>query len=379
MMAKRTRRTKCQLPECYYEGYLEKRSTDQTSQKLWTCLCGNALFFFNEKRDADYVDKVDLAALISVVDDNSPDCKTDSARFKVQLRSESVKFAASNAESRELWKGFIHAVGLLSVPSSHNLLPGQIHMMLDAAQKEKERLANSSPTTADDPSPLTTTQIDRPACFFEVPWLEAELLLEREASKGNLLVRPGRRADSYAISTRMELAGPVFKHYRVLCNTNGGFYIDVDSPVSGDTLQELVNYLVEKTNGALIPLIIEDQYDKNISFVSSDKESGEKTQQSLPKPICVPTAVPRKHVVEKSVASEAKPVEEKNSPPACQSSSTPARILTPPTPAPRKGSIATPVSNQGNFRKLSPAEEQKKNLSPAISELKLRFGQKVMV
>lgn len=45
------------------------------------------------------------------------------------------------------------------------------------------------------------------SCYYEVPRLEAELLLEREASKGNLLVRPGRDGRSFAISTKQDLDG----------------------------------------------------------------------------------------------------------------------------------------------------------------------------
>ncbi|XP_037554126.1 signal-transducing adaptor protein 1 [Nematolebias whitei] len=376
MMAKRTGRKKSQLPDCYYEGYLEKKSLkDQTSQKLWTCLCGSTLFFFHEKRDIDYVDKVDLTALVSVEDDDGSDSTVDSARFTIQLQSGSIKFTAPSSECRELWKGFIHAVGQLSVPSSLNLLPGQIHMMGDAVQKEKERRANIHYSPAVH-SPPASTQSDMPACFFEVPRLEAELLLEREASKGNLLVRPRRSQNSYAISTRMEISGAVFKHYRVLCKESGGFYIDVENPVFGDTLQDVVDYLVEKTNGSLTPLIIEEQYDKKLSFIVADDESGEKTQQPLPN--FIPRAAPRKHVEERST-SEVKPAGAEYFSFTDHATPAPKKVLMPPSPAPRKGSVASSTNVHGDSRKSSSAEEHKKILSPAISELKLRLGQKLKI
>lgn len=34
----------------------------QTSRKLWTCLCGNMLFFFNEKKDTDVSNQRDLGS-----------------------------------------------------------------------------------------------------------------------------------------------------------------------------------------------------------------------------------------------------------------------------------------------------------------------------
>lgn len=111
------------------------------------------------------------------------------------------------AESRELWKGFILSVGQvcalfhllylteflkklilwiliwhiseakfrfvvygklfpplqLSVPLFLNLLPGQIHVMGDAVQKEKERLANIRPPADTDCTPPNSTQSDMPS------------------------------------------------------------------------------------------------------------------------------------------------------------------------------------------------------------------------
>ncbi|XP_013884042.1 signal-transducing adaptor protein 1 isoform X2 [Austrofundulus limnaeus] len=389
-MAMRKGRKKSQLPECYYEGYLEKMSfRDQTSQKLWTCLCGNTLFFFSDKRDSDYLDKVDLTALISVEDDDNPDNETYSTRFTVQLRSGSLKFIASSTEARELWKGFILSVGQLSVPSSLNLLPGQIHMMGDAVHKEQERQADISPSAATDCTPPNTIQSDMPSCFFEVPRLEAELLLEREASKGNLLMRPGRSLNSYAITIRMESTGAIFKHYRVLCDENEGFYIALAEPVFGKTLQDLVDHFVKINKDSFKPLVIEAHYDDKICFISSDKESGERTLQPL---LASPAAAPHKHVDEKLTTTEAEAggeqkssladmeydeKESRDSSAVASSLAPPRRILMPPSPFPRKGSVASPANNQGDSRKLRNTEEQRRLLMPAISELKLKLGQKL--
>ena len=107
---------------------------------------------------------------------------------------------APSAEARELWKGFIRSVAevggveltlqkqrttqiifddsslgwpvnissscacvslQLSVPSSLNLLPGQIHMLKEAVEKEKERIKLAA--AAIDSSTYITLQADMPA------------------------------------------------------------------------------------------------------------------------------------------------------------------------------------------------------------------------
>uniref|UniRef100_A0A3P9NIC2 Signal transducing adaptor family member 2b n=1 Tax=Poecilia reticulata TaxID=8081 RepID=A0A3P9NIC2_POERE len=265
-MSSRAGRKKNQLPDLYYEGYMEKRSfKDKTSRKLWTCLCGKTLFFFNDKRDENYIEKLDLCGLVSVTDDSSPDPNLDAARFSVQMTKGHIKFTAPNAESRELWKGFIQSVAKLEVPLTLNLLPGQIHILRETVQKEQERLTNPEPK----PSPPAAVKAEMPACYYEVPYLEAELLLEREASKGNLLLRPGKKKGSFAITTRQDLEG---------------FPLDINfqlqSTVHFDSLHDVVAYMVEKTDGSFTPLNIEGHYDKNIS----DNENGERTQQPLRPP-----------------------------------------------------------------------------------------------
>ncbi|KAG7265040.1 hypothetical protein CRUP_033559 [Coryphaenoides rupestris] len=47
---------------------------------------------------------------------------------------------APSLEARELWKGYIHSVVELAVPESLNLLPGQLHMLNEAVEKEEARL-----------------------------------------------------------------------------------------------------------------------------------------------------------------------------------------------------------------------------------------------
>ncbi|XP_038572233.1 signal-transducing adaptor protein 2-like isoform X1 [Micropterus salmoides] len=445
-MAKRPGRQRNQLPTCYYEGYLEKRSfREKTSRKLWTCLCGSTLFFFNEKRDADYIEKLDLSGFISITDDGSYDRNLGAARLNFQMKDENIKFTCPNAETRELWKGFIHSVAKLSLPSSLNLLPGQIQMLKEVIEKEKERIktvppsavsSNSSPyislqaempvvpppavtsstphtsLQADMPavplpavtnsSPYIHLQADLPACYHNVSRLEAELLLEREAKRGNLLLRPGRDGQSFAVSTRQDLGGSIFRHYRVTRKHAGGFTIDVDNPVLCATLHDVIDYLVDKTDGVLSPLSIEEQYEKNIYFIWSDDENGEKSVQQAqsappsipPKPVALrpPILVP---VPEQPVEDnlylndtleemEKEPEESPDVPLQPLEKKAPKKAMMPPSHALCKRSSSASFSssssstNSWDMRMKVPSESLGQIPPAAISELKLKLERKGM-
>ncbi|KAF6727934.1 Signal-transducing adaptor protein 2 [Oryzias melastigma] len=388
MMAKRTRRMRNQLPHCYHEGYLEKSRPDheETSQKLWTCLCGNSLFFFNEKRDNDYIEKLDLTGFISVKNIGS-DHLSMPARFSLHLKSGTTNFTASNTESRELWKAFIHSIAQLSIPPFLTLLPGQIHMLNEAVLQEEERLKNlQSPSTGQDIS----GRAEMPACYYPVSRLEASLLLEREAMRGNMLLRPSRDRASYAITTRQELDKVLYKHYRVTCRPEGGFVIDVNNPVHCDSLHDVITYLVEQTDGVLVPLITEGPYERNFSFIAPDAESGERTVKPLPNP---PRALRRDGLTVSSQKLEPNPTEEEMlymnddlmqeskpdlpvAPPRHKPEETPKKILMPPTPAPRRASSMTlSVSPAAADLKMTTIPVCQKQLpSAAISELKLKLN-----
>ncbi|XP_028258665.1 signal-transducing adaptor protein 2-like [Parambassis ranga] len=394
-MAKRAGRQRNQLPNCYYEGYLEKRSfKDKTSRKLWACLCGNTLFFFNDKRDTDYIEKLDLSGLISITDDGTQDRKLDAARLNLQMKDGNIKFTAPTAEARELWKGFIHSVAELCVPSSINLLPGQIHMLKEAVEKEKERIKNVSPPAAPSYSPYISLQADMPACYYSVSRLEAELLLEREAKRGNLLLRPGSAGNSFAVTTRQDLDGAIFRHYRVTRKHEGGFIIDVNIPVPCATLHDVIDYLVKETDGVLIPLIFEEPYEKNISFIRSDNENGEMSvQQALSNP---PPSIPPKPVAPKVAAPESEPApmveenlylndtleetetETEESSPSLSEKRVPKKPMMPPTAAPRKSTSNTPASSctNRNYRTRANTDSQRQIPLAAITELKLKLEQK---
>ncbi|XP_043103525.1 signal-transducing adaptor protein 2b [Puntigrus tetrazona] len=274
--ANRFRRVRSQLPTCYYEGFMEKKSIkDKMGRKLWTSLCGNCLFFYNNTKDSVYIEKLDLSDLISVSDDCFREQNLDAARFTMHMKNEDIKIVAPSLEARELWKGFMLSVSKLTVPASLNLLPGQIHMMKEIIEKEKirQRLLSIPPSPCSDN--YVIVQPDMPSCYHNVTRVEAEYLLQRNRKHGSLLLRPGHDGTSFALTTYQDINGPVFRHYRVSRRHEGGFAIVLETPINCETLHDVVNCLLEKTNGVLEPLVMEKHYDENITFTETDKENGE--------------------------------------------------------------------------------------------------------
>ncbi|KAL2090052.1 hypothetical protein ACEWY4_014740 [Coilia grayii] len=300
-MATPRRRQKVQLPNCYYEGYLEIRCLkEQASRRLWTCLCGDALFFFNNNKDSQYVEKMELSSFLSISNDSSPDKNLNTAGLLIHTKDDDIRLMASSLEVREQWKGFILSVKDLEVPACLNLLPGQVHAMKEAVEKERER-RRSLPTPSPPPpskytvecaSPLYLSVVsEMPMCYEAVSRTEAEILLERNIGRGNMLLRPGRDGTSFAVTTRQDLHGSVFRHYRVSRNPDGGFYIDLEKPIHCATLHDVVDYLVEKTAGALQPFIFDKPYEERITFVQANEENGEKNLHSI-SPSAKPPPIP---------------------------------------------------------------------------------------
>ncbi|KTF86887.1 hypothetical protein cypCar_00020637 [Cyprinus carpio] len=289
----RFRRVRSQLPTCYYEGFLEKKSIkDKMGRTLWTSLCGNALFFYNNTKDS----------------------------------------VAPSLEARELWKGFMLSVSKLSVPSSLNLLPGQIHMMKEIIEKEKirQRLLSSPPPPSASAN-YVTLQSDMPSCYHNVNRVEAEYLLERNTVRGNLLLRPGHDGTSFALTTRQDINGrPVFRHYRVSRRHEGGFAIALETPITCETLHDVINCLLEKTNGVLVPLLMEEHYEKNITFIETDKENGERNVLCPKVPSPAPPMPPQKPAF---VETEKDHVDTSVDYPKCPSP-------TPPMPPPKPACLA---------------------------------------
>ncbi|XP_053508029.1 signal-transducing adaptor protein 2a isoform X2 [Ictalurus furcatus] len=279
----RTGTSRAQLPPCYYEGYLEKRGPkEKVSRRLWTCLCGNTLYFFNNAKDTHYVEKLDLSGFVSLIDDCSRDRNLEAARMNLRMKDGEIKLTAPNLEARELWKGFLYSVVDLAVPTTLTLLPGQLHMLKEVVEKERQRRRARSLSRAPS-SPLSLPLVGEiPACFRPVSRTEAEVLLERHPDCGNMLLRPGRDGTSLAVTTRQDLNGSVFRHYRVTQKSQGGYIIDVENPIPCPTLYDVINALVEKTAGTLQPFLLEEPYEENITYISSNDENGERMLHCAP-------------------------------------------------------------------------------------------------
>ncbi|XP_067270114.1 signal-transducing adaptor protein 2b isoform X3 [Pseudorasbora parva] len=309
--ANRYRRVRSQLPTCYHEGFMEKKSIkDKRGRKLWTSLCGNTLFFFNNTKDSVYIEKLDLSDLISVSDDCCRDRNLNAAGFTLHMKNEDIKMIVPSLEARELWKGFMLSVSTLSVPTSLNLLPGQIHMMKEIIEKEtKRQQLLSTPPPPQDSDHYVSVVSDMPSCYQNVTRVEAEILLERNSDRGNLLLRPGHDGTSFALTTRQDINGrSVFKHYRVSRRPEGGFAIALETPITCPTLHDVVTCLVEKTSGVLVPFLMEEHYEKNIVIVKPNEENGEISEHCLrnaPSPI---PPVPPPKPVTRNLGSSSEPI-----------------------------------------------------------------------
>ncbi|XP_052498918.1 signal-transducing adaptor protein 2 isoform X3 [Budorcas taxicolor] len=246
----RVPKPKSALPLHYYESFLEKKGPrDQDYKKFWAGLQGLTLYFYNSNRDTKHVEKLDLGGFVKLTDEapwgNSHDPST---HFCLVLRNQEIKFKVESLESREMWKGFILTVVELRVPSNLTLLPGHLYMMSEALAKEEARRA-----------------LEMPSCFLKVSRLEAQLLLERYPECGNLLLRPsGDGTGGVSVTTLQTLNGtPVVRHYKVK-REGAKYVIDVEEPFSCTSLEAVVNYFVSHTNKALVPFLLDEDYEKVI-------------------------------------------------------------------------------------------------------------------
>ncbi|XP_057566440.1 signal-transducing adaptor protein 2 isoform X2 [Hippopotamus amphibius kiboko] len=246
----RVPKSKSSLPSHYHESFLEKKGPrDRDYRKFWAGLQGLTLYFYNSNRDSQHVEKLDLGTFVKLTDEtpwgSSRDPRT---HFCLVLRNQEIKFKVESLESREMWKGFILTVVELRVPSNLTLLPGHLYMMAEVLAKEEARRA-----------------VEMPSCFLKVSRLEAQLLLERYPDCGNLLLRPsGDGAGGVSVTTLQPLNGTqVVRHYKVK-REGPKYVIDVEEPFSCTSLDAVVNYFVSHTNKALVPFLLDEDYEKVI-------------------------------------------------------------------------------------------------------------------
>ncbi|XP_058138057.1 signal-transducing adaptor protein 2 [Dasypus novemcinctus] len=257
-------------PSHYHEGFLEKKGPrDLDFKKFWARLQGLSIYFYNSGRDLQHVEKLDLGAFVKLTDEAPWGRSRDAGiHFSLVLRNQEIKFKVDSLESREMWKGYILTVVELRVPSTLTLLPGHLYMLAEALAKEEARRA-----------------FQTPPCFLKVSRLEAQLLLERYPECGNLLLRPsGDGAGGVSVTTRQLLNGlPVVRHYKVK-HEGPTYVIDVEKPFSCTSLDAVVNYFETHTNRALVPFLLDEDYEKELGYVEANEENGENVWVTPPAP-----------------------------------------------------------------------------------------------
>ncbi|XP_020855469.1 signal-transducing adaptor protein 1 isoform X2 [Phascolarctos cinereus] len=265
----------------YFEGYLlVKRAEHQEFKHYWTELRGTTLFFYIDKKNPTYIDKLDLTDLTCLTDQNPTEkcC----ARFLLVLPKEEVELK-------------------LSVPQHVSLLPGQMIRLHEVLEREKKRRIEiegppNIPLRKDKQPVGEYVDIlnPMPPCFYSVSRKEATEMLEKNPSSGNMILRPGSDSRNYSITIRQEIDTPRIKHYRVV-SVGANYTIELEKPVTLPNLFSVIDYFVKETRGNLRPFIYST--DENLGHTKADspiKISPWRQEQPLVRPV-VKNAV-RPHV-----------------------------------------------------------------------------------
>ncbi|MBZ3871806.1 Signal-transducing adaptor protein 1 [Sciurus carolinensis] len=230
----------------YFEGFLSvKRAAYQEYKRYWTELRGTTLFFYTDKKNTTYVDKLDIIDLICLTDQNSTE--KNCAKFTLVLPKEEVQLK-------------------LSVPHHVSLLPGQVIRLHEVLEREKNRrieIQQLSITPVEKEKEPIEDYVDvqnpMPVCFYTVSRKEATEMLEKNPSLGNMILRPGSDSGNYSITIRQEIDMPRIKHYKVM-SIGKNYTIELEKPVTLPNLFSVIDYFVKETRGNLRPFIysIED-------------------------------------------------------------------------------------------------------------------------
>ncbi|XP_034546442.1 signal-transducing adaptor protein 1-like [Notolabrus celidotus] len=283
----------------YHAGHLQKKnSTEKDFKKFFGELRGTTLFLYKDDTQDAYTEKMDLENLKSMELKGSFQ-KNVPAVFTLNLHSEEMHLKIGNPDSGMEWKGYILTVTKKEIPKNMMLLPGQRIKLQDVLTQERKRNPTQRPPLpprpdiphADPPSPPTSkdkpdlTTSEMPGCFYDVTRDEAERMLEENPEYGNIILRPSTLANNYALTLRQQKpSGTIKRNFRVT-STKSGLVIELDVPVTVSSLNEVVNYFLEKTEYRLQPYRKSQHYDTRF-----DASPALKINLTSPAPKMVPKA-----------------------------------------------------------------------------------------
>ncbi|KAL6117596.1 stap1 [Pungitius sinensis] len=259
----------------YYSGHLLKKLTKEKDFKeYYGELRGATLFLYKDDTQETYAEKVDLEKL-KTIELDSPYRKTPTI-FTLKLHTEEMQLKIDNCDTGEEWRGYILTIVKKEIPSNMELLPGQMLQLQSALDQERRRNPPKAcprlpprPPFLLPPPRATTAAEDKvdccspelPTCFFSVTRLEAEKMLEENPECGSIILRPSTLTNNYALTLRQPMpSGPVTRNFRVT-STGSGFVIELDTPVLVSSLNEVLEYFIEKTEYRLHPFMACQPYD----------------------------------------------------------------------------------------------------------------------
>ncbi|XP_023137991.2 signal-transducing adaptor protein 1-like [Amphiprion ocellaris] len=271
----------------YHSGHLLKKLTKEKDfKRFYGELRGATLFLYKDDTQDTYTEKVDLEQLKSMELDSSYK-KKEPTIFTLSLSTEELQLKMDNPDTGEVWRGFILTVGKKEIPSKLQLLPGQMMQLKETLNQERKRnpklcraptlpprpsflqpsgSGNNSPSPSEEKSAP-----ELPACFFDVTRQEAEKMLKENPENGSIILRPSTLAHNYALTLKQHTpSGPAVKNYR-LTSTNSGFVIELETPVTVSSLNDVLKYFLEKTGYHLHPYVVSQPYDTRIEASPAPK------------------------------------------------------------------------------------------------------------
>ncbi|KAM9833426.1 signal-transducing adaptor protein 1-like isoform X1 [Syngnathus typhle] len=260
----------------YYTGHLSKKHSYETDfKKNFAELRGDTLFLYKDDKQDTYTEKLNLLQLRSMKL-ASPYQRKIPTIFIIIMHTEEVHLKMDNPDIGEEWRAYIMTMVKKEIPSQLQLLPGQRLLLEDALAQEKIRISQvEKPPLPPRPAhllgasvpPQKDTRPEMLPCFFNVTRQEAENMLRQNPEFGDIILRPSAMANNYALTLRHVTAkGPVMKNYRLIY-TKSGFIIQLETAVTVSSLQEVLEYFLEKTEYKLHPYTPGGIYETRIAVM----------------------------------------------------------------------------------------------------------------